>query len=186
MFAGIGVPLLCKRAGEYQTLALPEIIALLRSTVHESRLPALIIMALLYAQSRPSQRRHIFLAHLENTRFINNWDLLDERFSIEVLTPAVGVPRSWIGLRVIFPEDVPTHCRQQTFYFDESRFLRRLDYIAEVVGSWAHAAHFCEDYIDFGGIKAPTRRRVLPRLVGSRPLPVPLLVGIDLHALRPV
>ncbi|NTV43073.1 MAG: hypothetical protein HGA63_07210 [Syntrophobacteraceae bacterium] len=62
--------------------------------------------------------------------------------------------------------------------------MRRLDYTAEVVGQWAHAAHFCEGYRDFGGFKAPTRRRVRPLWWGSRPLPGPTLVALEIHDIR--
>jgi len=79
-----------------------------------------------------------------------------------------------------FPEDLPTHCRTQTFYFDKNRLLRRLDYTAEVVGSWAHAAHFCNEYHEFAGLKIPTRRRVRPVLF-NHPLSSPTLVGIKIH-----
>jgi hypothetical protein len=89
-------------------------------------------------------------------------------------------------LQVTFPTDIPTHCRKQVFYVDESRHLRRLDYTAEVVGRWAHAAHLCENYRNFGGLKAPTRRRVRPILFGSRPLPAPTLVAIEVHNIRAV
>jgi hypothetical protein len=86
----------------------------------------------------------------------------------------------------MFPDTIPTHCKQQVFYFDAQYLLRRLDYTAEVVGGWAHAAHLCEEYRTFGGIKAPTKRRVLPLLLGSKPLPGPTLVAIEVHDLRPV
>jgi hypothetical protein len=86
-------------------------------------------------------------------------------------------------LRVTFPDDLPTHCRSQTFYFDENRLLRRLDYTAEVVGNWAHAAHFCSEYRDFSGLKIPTRRRVRP-LLFNRPLGAPTLVAIEIHDVR--
>lgn len=89
-------------------------------------------------------------------------------------------------LQATFPEEVPTHSRRQVFYFDDRRLLRRLDYTAEVVGRWAHAAHLCTDYRGFGGIKAPTRRRVLPLLIGHTPLPGPVLVQIEVHEIRPV
>jgi hypothetical protein len=72
----------------------------------------------------------------------------------------------------------------QTFYFDENRHLRRLDYTAEVVGRWAHAAHFCEDYRDFNGFKAPTRRTVRPLVWGGMTLPGPTLVAIEIHDIR--
>jgi hypothetical protein len=84
-------------------------------------------------------------------------------------------------IRITFPDDVPTHCRTQTFYFDKDNLLlRRLDYTAEVVGHWAHAAHLCDDYRDFSGLKIPTRRRVRP-MFGSRILSVPTLVALEIH-----
>ena len=88
-------------------------------------------------------------------------------------------------LQVTFPSDIPTHCSKQVFYLDETRHLRRLDYTAEVVvGRWAHAAHLCENYRDFAGLKAPTRRRVRPILFGSSPLLGPTLVAIEVHDIR--
>lgn len=110
---------------------------------------------------------------------------LYEGVQCELLEPAGNVPTSWARLQVNFPDHIPTHCRRQIFYFDENRHLRRLDYTAEVVGHWAHAAHLCEDYREFGGLKAPTRRRVLPLLWGSKPLPGPTLVALDINDMRP-
>lgn len=101
----------------------------------------------------------------------------------EIKGPPV-IPPDWTVLRVTFPEGLPTHCRNQVFYFDDQMLLRRLDYTAEVVGRWAHAAHFCEAYHDFGGLKAPTRRRVLPLPFGPNPLPGPVLVSIEVHNMR--
>jgi hypothetical protein len=89
-------------------------------------------------------------------------------------------------LQVTFPADVPTHPRHQIFYFDDDRLLRRIDYTAEVVGGWALAAHLCEEYRTFDGLKAPTRRRVLPLLFGHNPLPGPTLVELEVHQIRPV
>lgn len=54
-----------------------------------------------------------------------------------------------------------------------------------VVGGWARAAHLCDEYRDFGGFKAPTRRRVRPLLFGDRPLPGPTLVEIEIHGILP-
>jgi len=112
--------------------------------------------------------------------------LLREGVRCEIVPSTGDVPMGWTTLRVHFPTHLPTHCPTQTFYFDALRRLRRLDYTAEVVGRWARAAHFCEEYRDFGGLKAPTRRRVLPRFGRAKPLPGPILVGVDLHDLRPV
>jgi len=107
-------------------------------------------------------------------------------FGIELLEPLPGKLSQFTRLQVTFPDDIPTHSRKQVFYVDDQRLLRRLDYTAEVVGKWAHAAHLCESYKIFDGIKAPTKRRVLPLFVGHTPLPGPVLVEIDVHDIRPV
>lgn len=85
-----------------------------------------------------------------------------------------------------FPDYLPTHSPTQTLYFNPAARLLRHDYTAEVVGSWAKAAHLCSDYRRFDGLWLPTRRRVYPRGPSGRPLPLPLLVGIDIHDARPV
>jgi len=68
----------------------------------------------------------------------------------------------WRGLRrleVTYPEAFPTHCRVQTFYFDDAARLTRLDYTAEVFGR-VRGAHLCEDHRELGGIVVPTHRHV--------------------------
>lgn len=107
-------------------------------------------------------------------------------FIVEALEPLHGALSQLTRLQVTFPDDIPTHSRRQIFYFDEQRLLRRLDYTAEVVGGWAHAAHLCHEYRTFDRLKAPTRRRVLPLLFGNRPLPGPTLVELEVHDIRPV
>jgi len=103
---------------------------------------------------------------------------------VEALEPLQGALEHLSRLQVTFPDDIPTHSRKQIFYFDEQRLLRRLDYTAEVVGGWAHAAHLCEEYRSFGKLLVPTRRRVLPLLFGHQPLPGPTLVEIEVHDIR--
>ena len=107
-------------------------------------------------------------------------------FAFEVLEAVKGIPASWASLKVRFPQDIPTHSETQVFHYDEHRLLRRLDYAARVVGPWARAAHLCEDYRDFGGVRAPVTRRLYALLFGDRPLPGPVLLRIDVHAIRPV
>ncbi len=107
-------------------------------------------------------------------------------FVVDALKPLKGSLGHLARLQVTFPDDVPTHSRRQIFYFDEQRMLRRLDYTAEVVGGWAHAAHLCEDYQSFDKLKAPTHRRVLPLLFGHQPMPGPTLVEIKVHDIRPL
>lgn len=111
---------------------------------------------------------------------------LRDGFKFEELGALRGAFGTWTRLCVTFPDDIPTHCKTQIFYFDENGFLRRLDYTAEVVGRWAHAAHLCDEYREFDGLKIPTRRRVVPRTFGNKPLPAPTLVPIEVHEMRPI
>lgn len=94
-------------------------------------------------------------------------------------------PSAGTRLQVGYPGTIPTHSPTQELYFDQSGWLVRHDYTAEVVGSWAKAAHLCRDYRQFGGLWVPTTRRVYPRGPGNRPLPLPTLVAIDIHDVQP-
>lgn len=73
-------------------------------------------------------------------------------------------------LEVIFPDSIPTHCEKQTFYFSEKGLLQRLDYTAEIFGSFLVGAHICENHKQFNGFSFPTHRIVYPRL-NRTPLP---------------
>ena len=112
--------------------------------------------------------------------------LLRDDFTFEEMGPFQDPSGPLTRLGVTFPEDIPTHCRRQTFYFDSNGFLRRLDYTAEVIGNWAHAAHLCDQYKEFDLLRFPTRRRVRPIFIGNRPPPWPTLVGIDVHEVHPI
>lgn len=118
--------------------------------------------------------------------FVTPIVFLRDNFRFEELAPVSGSFGYWSRLRVTFPDDLPTHSRTQIFYFDEQFLLRRLDYTAEVVGGWAHAAHFCDEYREFDGLKIPTHRRVIPMIFGNKPLPGPTLVEIEVHEMRPI
>jgi hypothetical protein len=85
----------------------------------------------------------------------------------------------WQRLAVRFPEHVHTHSREQVFHIAADGLIRRHDYTAEPLGGWAKAAHYCLDHQSFGGLVAPTRRRVYPRGRGNRRRAHPLLVWIE-------
>jgi len=91
------------------------------------------------------------------------------------------IGEQWRRLNAVFPADVPTHCREQVFYYDENGWLRRHDYRADVIGSYATAAHYCDDHVQRGSIVYPTRRRVVPRGPRNRGMPFPTLVWIQVH-----
>src|SRR5262249_13584775 len=88
---------------------------------------------------------------------------------------------TWRRLDVMFPPEIPTHSRKQTFYFDERWLLRRLDYTAEVFSRWAHASNYCFDYREMSGVMVPTRRRVTPRGPGGHPVAWPTMVWIEIQ-----
>lgn len=102
-------------------------------------------------------------------------------FSLRELEPWPEEGESWRRLAVGFPADVPTHCPEQVFHFDSRGLLRRLDYTAEVLGSWAKAAHYCFDHKEFSGLVFPTRRRVFPRKRSGQPLSRPTLVWLEVE-----
>lgn len=89
-------------------------------------------------------------------------------FETKELGPHAENGETWRRLAVKYPEHIPTHCAEQTFYFGEDGLLRRLDYFVEVVND--AAAHYCYDHKNFNGFMVPTLRRVVGRSPeGSKP-----------------
>jgi hypothetical protein len=87
--------------------------------------------------------------------------------------------QQWRRLQAMFPPEVDTHCRLQTFYVDIGGLIRRHDFVAEPVGGWAKAALYCDQHRQFDGLIFPTRRRVFPRGFGGRVLSRPTLLALD-------
>jgi hypothetical protein len=148
-------------------------------------------------------RTHLRVKFHELRRFFR-WDTLDFAYfsgyaiwgclttpflllreGVEVTQANTAAQNGNTQLAVKFPPTFPVHSTQQEFYFDKQHRLCRLDYTAEVVGSWAKAAHFCEEYKQFGGLWLPTRRRAYPRLPGNKPFKWLTLVAIDIHNVIP-
>jgi 3-methyladenine DNA glycosylase AlkD len=77
LFRGIRVPVLRRLSKKYQSITLPEAERLLKSSFHEDRLLALLLLVHLYAKGDESTRSKIYQTYLKNTKFINNWDLID-------------------------------------------------------------------------------------------------------------
>ena len=77
-------------------------------------------------------------------------------------------------LDVELPADLPSHCRDQRFYFDKSGLLVRHDYHTEIIGVWARGAHFWKRQTSVGGFPVALDRHVLARL-GSVALPITAL-----------
>ncbi len=76
-FLGIRVPVLRKLAREYKDLPLTDTSQLLTSEFHEERLLSLLILVSVFAKGSEKEKQAVYRVYLENTRFINNWDLVD-------------------------------------------------------------------------------------------------------------
>lgn len=106
--------------------------------------------------------------------------LADERIEVREGEPWREGGEEWRRLEATFPDQLDTHSPRQSFYFDATRLLRRHDYVAEVVGGWAHAAHYSDEHAKAHGLVFPTRRRVRPIGPRNRALPGPTMVWIEL------
>ncbi|MBI2662586.1 DNA alkylation repair protein [Candidatus Woesearchaeota archaeon] len=77
IFLGIVVPEQRKLAKKYPHLTLEEIQTLLKNNIHEYRFIALLILINQYKKADNKTKQTIFNFYLNNTKNINNWDLVD-------------------------------------------------------------------------------------------------------------
>lgn len=77
LFLGIRVPVIRKSLKKFKELDLKESRLLLHSPYHEIRLFALLKMVELFQKSDDTQRGSIYKAYLTESKYINNWDLVD-------------------------------------------------------------------------------------------------------------
>lgn len=76
-FLGIRVPVVRQVAKKGKNLSLPQITQLLHSKWHEERLLAVIILANQFSRGKSEQKKAIYDLYLENSQWVNNWDLVD-------------------------------------------------------------------------------------------------------------
>lgn len=78
VFLGIKIPKIRTIAKKYYlSLNLKDTVSLLGSKLHEERLLALFVLILKYSGSNKKIKTKIFELYLKNTKYINNWDLVD-------------------------------------------------------------------------------------------------------------
>jgi 3-methyladenine DNA glycosylase AlkD len=77
IFIGIKVPVLRSVSREFREMPLEEVQTLLNSSIHEERHLALMILVLQVAKCDEAHRTAVYDFYLSNTKFINNWDLVD-------------------------------------------------------------------------------------------------------------
>lgn len=76
-FIGVRVPILRESIAFCKNLPLDDIPVLLSSPIHEIRMFALLLWVAVYAKADAPTREKIFQSYLANTRYVNNWDLVD-------------------------------------------------------------------------------------------------------------
>jgi len=77
LFLGIRVPKLRELAKEFRDSPLGEARRLLRSAYHEERLFALLLLVQKFSGGNAARQKTVYDMYLKNTRYINNWDLVD-------------------------------------------------------------------------------------------------------------
>ena len=77
IFLGIRVPVLREQARKFRDTPLDEVRLLLTSEYHEERLCALLLLVQKFSKGSAEDQKSIYELYLKNTRYINNWDLVD-------------------------------------------------------------------------------------------------------------
>ncbi len=77
IFLGITVPVLRKVSKEHAGMPLSEVVLLLRSSVHEERLLSLFMLVYSFTKGGTAVQKKIYSLYLRNSKYINNWDLVD-------------------------------------------------------------------------------------------------------------
>ena len=79
IFLGIRVPVLRKLLKRYGGISIAEVCKLLHSKFHEERLLAVLMLVQLFKSGSVDEKeqKQIYDLYLENTKFINNWDIVD-------------------------------------------------------------------------------------------------------------
>ncbi len=78
IFRGIKVPVIREIVNKHsKTVSLDEITSLLHSVYHEDRLCALLLLVRMMSGADERLQTKIFSVYAKNTRYINNWDLVD-------------------------------------------------------------------------------------------------------------
>jgi 3-methyladenine DNA glycosylase AlkD len=77
IFRGIRVPELRRLSRENRAIPLEHAELLLHSLYHEDRLLALLVLVLKFVTADEAGRASIHGLYLDNSRYINNWDLVD-------------------------------------------------------------------------------------------------------------
>lgn len=81
IFLGIRVPILRKAVKLFKDTTIPEIKKLIKSKYHEVRLFSLLLLVHQFYKADNETQEQIYKLYLSNTKYINNWDLVDSSAS---------------------------------------------------------------------------------------------------------
>lgn len=76
-FIGVSVPQLRDMAKNFSALSMPELLLLLKSSINEERLLALIIKCSQYKKGDLRQREVLYKSYIKHIKYVNNWNLVD-------------------------------------------------------------------------------------------------------------
>lgn len=97
---------------------------------------------------------------------------------VEEIAPWQEQGETWRRLRIVVPDSLASHSREQVACFGPDGLLRRHDYSVDVLGG-ATGANYASGYRDVNGIMVPLQRRVYGRQENGERIAAPLLVSID-------
>jgi hypothetical protein len=99
-------------------------------------------------------------------------------FVTEELAPWQENGEEWRQLRVIVPDYIASHSREQVAYFGPDGLLRKHEYTVDVMGG-ASGLNYAADYRNVDGIVVATKRRVYAADANKQKIPEPVLMAID-------
>jgi len=76
-FYGLTLPEINSLVKKYKDLPLKSVISLLKSRYHEDRTTAVLILVEKYRKADINAKNDIYYLYINNTKHINNWDLVD-------------------------------------------------------------------------------------------------------------
>jgi len=76
-FLGIRVPVVRKTVKKHKDISEKEVLMFLRSEYHEERLLAVLLLVNQFERATDADKTRIYEIYLDNTQYINNWDIVD-------------------------------------------------------------------------------------------------------------
>jgi len=76
-FLGIRVPVLRQTVKKFKSASVSDAEKLLKSEYHEVRLFALLLLVFRFSKADEVDKTKIYQLYLDNTQYVNNWDLVD-------------------------------------------------------------------------------------------------------------